>query len=689
MLQLRPNEQTLVRRMRVVAAGVDPLAASLRVRSAFSSVQMAPAWLAPSAILCVRRLHASRGARWRLEAGALRLTRELDDTLRAEVERLARGAARPARGHVPAGAESVVFSDRAELLVSLAADWCERREGARWWWRSLFGGTPDRGTILRAFADAPEYLPGVFAGLARLGRAQRFAATLGDAPSRALLSSVARKFGLGELDSALASAFAQATRAPESGVDVAALPGSTREAQPPWAEVAPEGCDQNLGTAERCLLGVGLTLARTPALITRASFAPLASAWLRAAHAVSDEESATGSRASVLISPDTTREQQITVASSGRVREVAMMGDQSGGSAAAEGLPAATRAGGRDKSTRAAHDSVGDAEKGSDGESGSPTLPSAKSAPSVTSADVGDVVNMSATRNDADGTDVRQDEHNVVSPPSLATTDQETDARAAWREQEFEAQIETRYGGLFFLVNLALFLELYGDFTAPSAPGLPLPIWDFVALLGRALCGAEVEADPVWSLLARLAGRDPRADRRSAPGEGFEPPAEWRTPVEWLKSFTDGGNWRWSAARGRLRVSHPAGFLVFDVALARDATRAQLTRELRPYLEARPGLRLRRVASRRDGEGCDARGLWLRRLTEYVRARLSRALGAEGPRELSRLLCERRARIFVTAARVDVSMRLAELPVEIRFAGLDRDPGWVPAAGRHVAFHFE
>ena len=31
---------------------------------------------------------------------------------------------------------------------------------------------------------------------------------------------------------------------------------------------------------------------------------------------------------------------------------------------------------------------------------------------------------------------------------------------------------------------------------------------------------------------------------------------------------------------------------------------------------------------------------------------------------------------------------LRELPIEVRLSGLDRDPGWVPAAGRFVAFHF-
>jgi hypothetical protein len=43
----------------------------------------------------------------------------------------------------------------------------------------------------------------------------------------------------------------------------------------------------------------------------------------------------------------------------------------------------------------------------------------------------------------------------------------------------------------------------------------------------------------------------------------------------------------------------------------------------------------------------------------------------------------------VTATRVDVVFELKRLPLEVRMAGLDRDPGWVPAAGRFVAFHFE
>ena len=99
-----------------------------------------------------------------------------------------------------------------------------------------------------------------------------------------------------------------------------------------------------------------------------------------------------------------------------------------------------------------------------------------------------------------------------------------------------------------------------------------------------------------------------------------------------------------------------------------------------------------RFKLRRAGSGIDA-GVeggalerWLGRLTPYLSARLSLALGAG---EAARLLCEQEARVAVTETRLDVTFALARLPFEVRLSGLDRDPGWVPAAGRRVAFHYE
>jgi hypothetical protein len=38
---------------------------------------------------------------------------------------------------------------------------------------------------------------------------------------------------------------------------------------------------------------------------------------------------------------------------------------------------------------------------------------------------------------------------------------------------------------------------------------------------------------------------------------------------------------------------------------------------------------------------------------------------------------------------VDVVMRAEDANLRVRAAGLDRDPGWLPAYGRVVYFHFE
>lgn len=47
------------------------------------------------------------------------------------------------------------------------------------------------------------------------------------------------------------------------------------------------------------------------------------------------------------------------------------------------------------------------------------------------------------------------------------------------------------------------------------------------------------------------------------------------------------------------------------------------------------------------------------------------------------------ARIERRGERVDVRFSLHQLPLAVRLAGLDRDPGWVPASGCDIRFHFE
>ena len=73
----------------------------------------------------------------------------------------------------------------------------------------------------------------------------------------------------------------------------------------------------------------------------------------------------------------------------------------------------------------------------------------------------------------------------------------------------------------------------------------------------------------------------------------------------------------------------------------------------------------------------------------YLGRRVALALGARAVRPAMRRLVCRPARVEVGAARVDIRSPLADLPIDVRLAGLDRDPGWIPAAGRFVAFHYD
>jgi hypothetical protein len=241
--------------------------------------------------------------------------------------------------------------------------------------------------------------------------------------------------------------------------------------------------------------------------------------------------------------------------------------------------------------------------------------------------------------------------------------------------------VETELGGLFFLLNVGMFLGLYGDFTTPDEPGIALDPWDFVELLGRSLLGPDTPPDDaVWPLLAGLAGRRPR----ERPGRGFEPPSDWRIPADWLEPFDAEGEWLWSAANEKLRVVHPAGFPVVAVGLRGRDAQALLHRELRRY-RVRP--LLRRASLPRESRVPLRR--WIGRLGAYAAARIQVALGDSDRRHAVDTVLRRRATVFTTETHVDVSLSLSSLAIEIRLAGLDRDPGWIPAAGRFVAFHFE
>lgn len=721
MINLHTGEQTYVSRLRVRGDGLDPLAAQLRLTSLLQTAEVQPAGLSPSNIICIRRLDDPRPRTISLSGRSLSVPPEWQQSVRASIEQLARRAPRPARETVAADAPCVVFADRAELLAALAGDWCEQRAATRWWWRSLFKETMDAAALVKLWRATPEYVPGALEHLARRHKAVAFAGALADDAARVILHSLTRRFALAELQAAVSDAAQTGTRRghaarvealrPETFGGVAALEISqldlTAEAAPdaPWRDFAPEAMSRELELPQQCLLGVGLSLQRVPAAAQSRGFALRAAAWIDALSSARGEDDAAppGSKPNrtpgtgaprfddalapaTLATPRATPESEVVRAPSpipvheDRHHSAPELPDASDGSTEFQSVDAFVPAPAVSTHDGSPPGDDGTAQVAESDEGATASVPVESVAPEIE----GDGQDARTRGVEPHGARVEESEADA---PLLSTSETEATLVAA---PLLEAQIETRFGGLFHLVNLALFLELYGDFTAPAARGIALPIWDFVALLGRRMVGERVADDAVWPLLARLAGRG----AGQLPGDDFRPPDAWRIDAGWLRTFPARGIWRWSVARGadghsRVQVVHPAKFLVLDVPLDADGNAAaQLARELEVYAPAfeaisasgtRP-LRLR---------GRTPLARWVERLHLYTRARLRLALGVGEGRRAARLLCERHARVFVTATHVDVVMRLAELPFEVRVAGLDRDPGWIPAAGRIVAFHFE
>jgi hypothetical protein len=605
------GDATRVGRLRLDGPERGDAAAVSRAGRLVEGAGLRPSGLPAQAVLCVRRLADPRPGLVRLDAGGIRPPPAWDAAVRDALEAALRGAARPAAGAVPAGANAVVFADHGEVLACLAADWLSGGAATHWWWRELAGPAPGRDGVVRAWAERPEYVPAAVELLAARGAAARFAAALEPREAAALAQAAARAAGLGP---GVAAAAALVAGAP---AEVAAPPPP---APPPWRHAAPEAAPP-LAPAAALLVGVTLAIRRAPAAARDAAFAPAARTWAQAA---------------------------VTAAPTRGSRAPTMPAD-----AAPVGPPAARVPPRAD----APAPPPPPAEREAPAPPATPSprrTPELRAAPDPPPAPPAAHVAAAAAANPPPAPPSAPSaapEPTAESPSPPSAPGAIGDELAAVAEPAPEPRpaaepappppvpecVDTALGGLFFLVALCQHLGLVADFSAPADPGAGVDPWDLVVLLGERLLDPPDADDPVWALLASLAGRDPE----TRPAAGVRPPRGWRVPPEWLAPFGE------------------------------DERAARLRRDA-----------LRRPPARHGRRAVDR---WADRVAAYADARLRLALGVD---DAAGLLLRVPARVELTPAHVDVVLSLDRHPVEVRLAGLDRDPGWVPAAGRFLAFHF-
>jgi hypothetical protein len=218
-------------------------------------------------------------------------------------------------------------------------------------------------------------------------------------------------------------------------------------------------------------------------------------------------------------------------------------------------------------------------------------------------------------------------------------------------------QFHTRFGGLMFVINILLALELYPDFTAPLGRRLkPSPFW-LLAELGVQFFGRSFRRDPLFRLLHNN-------------GQAGRLPDTWQIDPDWLARFPQKIVLR-SHFDGQSIVQRDVRGFVYSAQTAK------------PYSR-------KAIASRPEGGHHAARKLpaerdarWIACLAAFIRFRIVQAAP-----ELDIKALRMPATVCLTDDSVEMQFALATLPLGIRMAGLDRNPGWLPSEGRSIAFQF-
>lgn len=682
MSQTWQNGQMTVRHMRVKGPDLDPTLTQLRVTSLLNMVDLHPKGLPPSAIVCIRTLRDPLPGALPIHGGGASPPRVWERAAVALLDQEVRVAVHPARGAVPATANAVFFTDCAELLACLASDWCQGNVATRWWWQSIFTEIDLGQGILPAWLSAPEYIPAALQQLAVRKEVVPFVRSLHGYDVRSLIQVIIFSFAVHGLQTVIDSGLdgnvplpAFQTDEPqrdssEKGVFIdrgerqfegdssenawllsGEIPTSDMTGKEnshstfetsPWEHIVPESDERGLQIEQQLLLGIGLMLHRAPMQLRARSFAQEVQQWLTQSTRVSSIWQMPTGR------PRLSRQHPPRPPDRSFVREIS-----------------------KESSDERWHkDDIQQMVHALE-EAQHPSAP--------------DNDSMSQLRSTID-------QQEIPKESDTTTSSQAPDSEFLAGETLQAFSVDTTYGGIFYLLNVGLALDLYNDFTMPLGTGIPLSIWDFLALLGQALVGDSLRLDSIWSLLAQLAGREDQ----DWPGHDFEPPDTWRIPIEWMSVFEEDMQqaWLWSVEDGRLRVLHPAQFMILDVPLIGGNSKEQLRLEMQEYYHQvdesdTPLSGMHLLSTHRITGVSPEVERWLNWLVPYIRVRLCGALRLTRADTLVPMLCEHTARILVTSTHLDVFLSLQELPIEIRIAGLDRDPGWIPAAGRFVAFHFE
>jgi hypothetical protein len=482
---------TRIGTLRIRAPGPARESVATSCPAVLRALSLEPPAMATHEILCVRALAdplpggidvRSRQAQMRPLAW--------ESAMRASLREARRRAVRPIHGPVPATADAVLFADAAELLACAARDACRGSLTWFWWWRHLVPGT-SFDQIVDAWRRAPEYAPAAFELLAATGAAMDFTRRLAPVQAAMLVDGVLRSYALTPLADAIASVWriprAAADRAPTLGHperhtrprDDADTPFA-----PPWRGIVSAEWDcAELGVEARTWAAIALVLRRAPWLARRAAFTPAVVTYLSSQAQLRTASSAADTASEVAINGGTaplpTPRVEVNTEASGRrvdATHTSAPEKRSGATPRATEGEAVAQSEERRISARTAD--VTDRH--------SPVAPATPPAPAVKSFRPTPEITQPSDIGDA----------------GLARPVQDVDACPLTFAPD--VRVDSAYAGAFFLLNVAIGLELYSHGLV-VCDEIDLGLWDFVELVALDILGEKDRSDSLWPVLHELA----------------------------------------------------------------------------------------------------------------------------------------------------------------------------------------
>ena len=661
----------------------------LAISSQLGGVEFKPPGMPPSAILIVRRFADSLPGRLPIQRNSTLCCTEWERAVNDRLGEFYRSAVHPRQGVVAAHADAVVFADEAELIACILPDLVRRTIGRRWWWKYLskrlslsFDGS---GAICRLLSDKVIYLPATLDHLTKWGAVESIIHTLSTEDTKNLLSVLTEVFSLGKIRAGLLSfgtplsAPAVARMIPSRWQNAAALKSINGEANPPsedqgsapwcrWLGISIPS--HNLNREQACLWGLGLILHRMPSVARGSEFQKSVVDWLW-----EGEPQSVGSETS-----PTAGSEALTV-----FKKIDGLIPDSRVKGRPKSLPSTLRQKDPQKEVQKNLPAADRAEANHEKAAGTQTevWPDKEQLRPISEQKTGAIISP------------RSDDLGDVAPDSGSED-------RLFQDTEFENPVITHLGGVLYLINLMIELDLPHCFEKDWRLASRLGAWGLLEVLGRSLLGEESSSfveDPLWAALAGLDGRQ----KGESPGYHFAGSETFRIPVSWFQQIgNDHETFRWAAMRRRLRLWSSEGYVIAEVSRDASAPHRQADMELQGYMKGRQQkYQLARSPFSKAPIDCPVHiktsGLneallrWLEFTLPYIRYRLQLSFAMDSGRFSAIagqfLTCP--GKLYVTSTHVDFVTDINNISIPVRKTGLDRDPGWNPDLGRVVQFHFE